>query len=53
MFLGPSVFTIVYQRICFAILLYMGLRLFAFGFINFVLLVGNCRILSRAQEEET
>jgi hypothetical protein len=52
MFLGPSLFPVVYQRICFAILLYMGIKMLSFGFINFVLLVENCRILSRAQETQ-
>jgi len=52
MFLGPSLFPVVYQAICFAVLLWMGLRLITFGFINFVLLVGNCRILSRAQNSQ-
>ena len=50
MFLGPSLFPVVYQAICFAFLLWMAIRLLMFGFINFVLLVGNCRVLSRAQE---
>lgn len=50
MFLGPSLFPVIYQRICFGVLLYMGIRLLMFGFINFVLLIGNCRILSRAQD---
>jgi hypothetical protein len=39
MFLGPSLFHVVYQRICFIILIYMGIKLVMFGFINFVLLV--------------
>jgi hypothetical protein len=39
MFLGPSLFPVVYQRICFIILIYMGIKLVMFGFINFVLLV--------------
>jgi hypothetical protein len=52
MFLGPSLFPVVYQAICFAVLLWMGLRLITFGFINFVLLDGNCRILSRAQNSQ-
>jgi hypothetical protein len=50
MFLGPSVFPVVYQRICFAVLIYMGLRLLIFGFINFVLLIGNTRIISRFKD---
>jgi len=49
MFLGPSLFPVVYQRICFGVLLWLGLRLIMFGFINFVLLIGNCRILSKVQ----
>ena len=53
MFLGPSLFPVVYQAICFGVLLWMAIRLLMFGFINFVLLVGNCRILSRAQEEQS
>jgi hypothetical protein len=50
MFLGPSVFPVVYQRICFGVLIYMGLRLLIFGFINFVLLIGNTRIISRFKD---
>lgn len=49
MFLGPSVFPIAYQKICFLVLIYMGFRLLIFGFINFVLLIGNCRILSKVK----
>ena len=53
MFLGPSLFPVVYQAICFVFLLWMALRLIMFGFINFVLLVGNCRVLSRAQNPDS
>lgn len=49
MFLGPSLFPVVYQAICFGVLVWLGIRMIMFGFINFVLLIGNCRILSRAQ----
>jgi hypothetical protein len=52
MFLGPSLFPVVYQAYCFLFLVWMALRLLTFGFINFVLLVGNCRILSRAKKIE-
>lgn len=52
MFLGPSLFPVVYQAICFGVLLWMAIRLITFGFINFVLLIGNCRILSRAKASE-
>jgi hypothetical protein len=53
MFLGPSLFPVVYQGFCFAFLLWMALRLVMFGFINFVLLIGNCRVLSRAQNQKS
>lgn len=52
MFLGPSLFPVIYQRICFIILVYMGVKLLMFGITNFVLVVENCRIISRAQEEQ-
>ena len=52
MFLGPSLFPVVYQRICFIILVYMGVKMLTFSFINFVLLVENCRIISRAQQTQ-
>lgn len=52
MFLGPSVFPITYQKICFIVLIYMGLRLLMFGFVNFVLLIGNYRILRRVEANE-
>jgi len=48
MFLGPSLFPVVYQRICFGILIYMGIKMLSFGFINFVLLVENWRIVNRS-----
>lgn len=50
MFLGPSLFPVVYQAICFGILLWMAFKLLTLGFINFVLLIGNTRILRRAQD---
>ena len=49
MFLGPSLFPVVYQRICFGILIYMGIKMLSFGFINFVLLVENWRIVNRSE----
>lgn len=49
MFLGPSLFPVVYQRICFIILCYLAVKVVSFGFINLVLLIGNWRILNRAQ----
>ena len=53
MFLGPSLFPVVYQALCFGFLTWMALRLVMFGFINFVLLVGNCRVLSRVQNQKS
>ena len=53
MFLGPSLFPVVYQAFCFGFLAWMALRLVMFGFINFVLLVGNCRVLSRVKNQKS
>jgi hypothetical protein len=49
MFLGPSLFPVVYQQICFGLLAYLGIRVVSLGFINFVVLIGNFRVLKRAQ----
>lgn len=53
MFLGPSLFPVIYQGFCFGFLLWMAIRLVMFGFINFVLLVGNWRVLNRAQNQKS
>jgi hypothetical protein len=39
MFLGPAFFPVVYQKLCFAVLVYTGIKLLMFGATSFVVLV--------------